>query len=82
MKTIKQTIKAFKDYLRLTKQEVQIAAGNQAFFANFYLDLPTFKSMLKDYNREFHIIMRDGTQVIIKNEPKESAIHKGINWDA
>ena len=79
---MKNIIKAFKDYIKLTKQEVQIAAGNHAYFANFYMDLPLFKDLLKDYNREFTIITRDNTRIEIKNPPNLVNKHTEINWNA
>jgi len=76
---MKNIIKDFKDYLRVTKQMIEIAAGNQEYFVNQVTDIPTLKKLAKDLDKDIYIYMRDGTHLIIKGvEP--AATRSEIKW--
>lgn len=78
MKSINSLIKDFKDYLRVTKQMIEIAAGNNEYFVNQCTDIPTLKKLAKDLDKDIYIYMRDGTHLVIKTH--EEVPHNEIRW--
>ena len=76
---MKNIIKDFKDYLRVTKQMIEIAAGNKEYFVNQCTDIPTIKKLAKDLDKDIYVYMRDGTHLIIKGAETPAA-RQEIKW--
>lgn len=76
---MKNIIKDFKDYLRVTKQMIEVAAGNQEYFVNQCTDIPTLRKLAKDTDRDIYVYMRDGTHIILKSHEAEP-IRNEIKW--
>lgn len=75
---IKDLIKEFREYLRVTKQMAYVAQGNNECFYNGIIDIKLLKDLIKNSDREVDVYLRDGTKLLIRNE--KPLAHKEIDW--